>query len=97
VTAIPNETAQTALLGRAALTSEAQLERYVVLLQELGERRDDVLGKLRDGVKQQSLAPFAEYARSQLPNDWSPEAEDQPPLGELLLSLESLAAKKTTE
>jgi len=97
ITAAPDDAAQTGLLGRAALTTDAQVRRYVFLLQELGEQRDDVLGKLRAGIKQQSLVPFAEYARSRLPNDWSPEAEDQPPLGELLLLLQGLAEKSAGE
>lgn len=97
VTAVPDEKAQTALLGRVALTDKAQLERYVLLLQELGKEHGDVLGKLRAGVKEQSLAPFAEYARSELGEKWNPDAEDQPPLGELLLMLQGLAGKKAGE
>ncbi|MBN1916660.1 MAG: hypothetical protein JW889_02020 [Verrucomicrobia bacterium] len=97
VTAVPDQAAQAALLGRTALTDAAQHDRYIAIVQGLGRQRDDVLGRLRAAVEEKSLTSFAEYARGQLPADWNRDAEIQPPLGELLLLLESVAAKNATE
>ncbi len=91
--ATPIEEAQKRVFGNAVLQTREELEDYLVLLQDFcRDDRDAILSKLRECVEERSLVPFQEYARDLLPEEWSPEADEQPPIGTLLLLLEGLAA-----
>ncbi len=94
VAVVPCAKEQEALFGSAVLQTREEIEDYLVLLRDFSkDERGEILVKLGECVEQQRLAPFKDYARDLLPEGWSPEADEQPPLGSLLLFLEGLAAK----
>lgn len=94
VAVVPLAEEQKALFGGAVLDTRHELEDYSLLLQDFSKgERDEVLSKLRECAEQQSLAPFQEYARGLLPEEWSPSDEEQPHIGSLLLFLEGLATE----
>ena len=94
VAVVPVDDTQRRLFGEVVLRDGERMKRYVSLLQGLSqEDREAALAKLRESVERETLAPFAEYARSELGKDWNPDAEDQPPLGELLLRLQGLGKR----
>jgi hypothetical protein len=96
VAAVPIEDAQKRLFGRLVLHDGEQMKRYVSLLEQLShDDREAALNKLRGSVESQALAPFAAFARANLPENWDPKSPEPRPLGELLLFLQGLSEPAT--